>query len=212
MGKWRVRRVVCERCGQEVSEARLPMHRRSLFHRRYRQIKRLLEANRLSFTEIAASIGVTREWVRQVAGRMGYTGTALRRERTLRGLLKAANLERLLEQMRAPGLNVSPLVITGKGGVGRVLKKHLLINGWVCAVRKALTPKPRMLGLKYEGLRPVDFVLFRAPQYWLVIPREEVPRGTMLLAPHLAPLYPGIRRSRRDWKQYVNAWHLLKKA
>lgn len=212
MGAWNVRRIVCKRCGVRVAESLMWKHRRSLLHRRYHEIKRHFERNVLSLARLAARYGVTREWVSQAAERLGYPGRSRQKARTLRKLQSSPKLQKLLEELRAQGVNASPIVSKKAGGNITVPKRRVLVNGRVCTVVKAIVRNERLLTLHYQATYPVDFVLVRMPEYWLVFPADEAPRDTMIVAPHLPRLAAGAGGCRHDWKKYINAWHLLEKA
>lgn len=212
MGKWKVRRTVCKRCGMTVAESLLWIHRRSLLHRRYHEIKRLIEGNVVTLAEIAARYGVSKEWVSQVSERMGIPGRDRQKQRTMRKLQTSPRLVRLLEDLRAQGLNVSPLVIFRRGGNVWVPRRRVLVNGRMCAVIKATVRNERLVRLHYQKTHPAEFVLVQMPDHWLVIPVEEAPHDTTILSPHLARLAPGSGGRKHDWNKYLDAWHLLKRA
>src|SRR5215467_10781803 len=62
----------CETCRFEVKKRGFKRHTLSVFHRKAKLIRAMLERNCITHAEIARRIGVTRERVRQLALLMGF--------------------------------------------------------------------------------------------------------------------------------------------
>src|SRR2546423_13223807 len=99
-----VKRVTCE-CGQVLLKgfAESKKHRRSVFHRQHRRIKKLLSSNCVSFTEIAARLGVNRERIRQIADTLEIKG------RPRRKICMLGRRTREIEQARARNATLQSL-------------------------------------------------------------------------------------------------------
>ena len=209
--EWKpVPRVTCE-CGKFLSlgHSKSIRHRSSVFHKNHRRIKRLLDSPCVSFSEVARRLPVTPERVRQIA------------DRELKGLKghprqQACSLEHRTTE-------ISPLVkmvldkcaerkipSEPKMGFSRFWSTAVLINGKEVRISSA-TPNARGYVALHRTNADFLIVFIVNEKDWLIIPRAAMPTGSTTISLNPPMSTRGISPSRRhDWRQYINAWHLLK--
>jgi len=206
----------CE-CGVTIIRPYHASHQRSVMHRHWRRLHALLSEECISYEEIGQRLGITRERVRQyhqaIAGTPGLGGqrrtvcTLRSRDQRWREIPDIATLLTTCPLPVVPILTSTPL--------GYALNT-VTIMGQRCIIRHvSLTgPEGRYMAIHRSQPQNVgaDFVLYLLPndRGWLVIPRDRCPtRGTQV---SLQPLTGGrgfTKHARHDWREYLNAWHLL---
>jgi hypothetical protein len=210
--------VQCE-CGQTVNKGWLLSHHRAgVYHRHYKLIQSMLKDDSHSFTEIGNRVGVSREYIRQIAEKLG---AAKGRERqalhTTNRIWKKWAEREDVRFLRAKGLEVRPVMSSCK--YHRPLQKFLRVNGHLVKFgqskhhRRARDRKYIVIPNRY-GTVKVDFYLLKNADIWMVIPRAKYPMLGTSFSVNPDPRYGTYTRlgrpARHDYLDYVEAWHLLK--
>src|SRR5438445_12572050 len=98
----------CQTCRLQFDKRGFWRHALSVFHRKAKLIRAMLERNCITHAEIARRIGLTRERVRQLALQMGFAEGRSRHAICRMERRKRAMSESLLEAARR-GVPVEPL-------------------------------------------------------------------------------------------------------
>jgi hypothetical protein len=212
----------CE-CGQFVSQVAKAAHLRSKIHTEATRIRALLDKKCISHSEIAKRVGLTRERVRQIAHKWGYeTGRVRGQICALEQSKKSTDsfdlMAILQEECKKHQLlfDYKPRQWkTAPQRANRLEKRECLINGKQCRLRTSnITTLNGNEYITLQAIRnnkPQDFILYynREVKIWLVLPFEKRPlKMTMFAKEESNYGIAGVR----NWRQYINAWHLLKEA
>jgi hypothetical protein len=205
--------MLCE-CSLPVSDRRgAYQHRRSAYHRHHRRIKDLLSKNWISYAEIGATLGITRERVRQIAEKAGIPSGRQRKEQcTLDGRTSAWREHKghreVIAKCEELGYTVTPSTR------GTSLEWHLeanivVINGR--RVRILYINKTRSRYLRFR--RPVteaDFYLGVSPIGFFIFPLNVCRTFPARTAFSPDPSKSHVRSDRHGYLDYLEAWKLLK--
>lgn len=193
----------CQTCQLKFKERFLKRHARSIFHRKAKLIRAMLERDCISYAEIARRIGLTRERVRQMAVMMGFaTGRSRqgicrmeRRKKAMVGFFLAA---------QEHGFPVEPL--NRKGGY---------INGKLCIQRQASWHKMGKGKLRYTFLNlngpraRFDICAWKLPDgRFLILPRNLVNFVQTSFNPEETKK-PGANSAAHYYRDYIERWSLL---
>lgn len=207
----------CPRCGKLVPS--FTWHEAT--HATEDRYRPLLNNPEFSFAEIARQTGVTRERVRQIAFRLGYTGRMRAKKRNfesyLEFLVQRAEMKSLRQRLPNSKIEV------------RYHRRYkywfrlptVWIDGRMCWIRK-LTVKDSGQGRRVYAIsrprvavpRELEFVLYyhNESDMWLVVPVSKLPKGvtTMFTNRSVKAGEPGFQYAcRHDWRSYLEAWDLL---
>jgi hypothetical protein len=193
----------CQTCRFEVDNRRFKLHARSVFHRKAKLIRAMLERNCITHAEIARRIGLTRERVRQLALQMGFLdGTS--RHAICRMERRKKEMAEFFVQAQERGFQVEPL-----------RRRSAYINGQLCVQRNACWHDLRMGKYKYTYLcirRPAgtfDICAWKLPDgRFLILPEKLVGfRQTIFNAVESERF--GTYSSSHYYRQYIERWSLL---
>lgn len=159
----------CETCRFELSERAFRRHTLSVFHKKARLIRAMLERNCIKHAEIARRTGLSRERVRQVALQMGYADGRSRRT-ICRMERPQKEMPEFFAEAQKRGFAVE-LVGTRRG----------YIDGKLCLQRQACRHEIEISGHKYSYLsiyRPrseFDICAWKLPDgRFLILPKKLV--------------------------------------
>lgn len=193
----------CQTCQLQFKERAFKRHARSVFHRKGKLIRAMLERDCITHAEIARRIGLTRERVRQVALKMGFA-TGRSRHAVCQLARRRKEMAELFLAAQQRGLPVEPL--------GR---KSGYINGKLCIQRQACWHDVGNGKQKYTALN------IHAPKTRFDICAWELPDGRFLLLPKkLVNFVPtsfnpeetektGTNSSSHYYRDYIERWSVL---
>jgi hypothetical protein len=206
--------MVCE-CGLAISDRR-GGHRRSVYHLQHRRIKALLSKNWISYSEIGAGLGITRERVRQIAEKIGSPSGHQRQEQYMAERRASAWRERkghreVIAKCEELGYTVTPSKrVTGSNWY---LEANIaVINGKrvrILFIRHAYSHylklrRPATHADFYVAISPIGFFIFPS-KVWGTFP------AVTTFSPDPCANGRGATHSRRhDYLNYLEAWELLK--
>ncbi len=210
---------MCE-CGQILLKgfAESRTHRTGVFHLQHRRIKKLLASSCISFAEIGARLGVERERIRQIAKALEIRGhprqkvcTLGRRTREIEqarsGDARLRSLHRVAKRQR---ITLELLPVEGKT---RFESLHLVyLNGHLCRLARASLRRGKRIDVRpLKITREVEFAIYwqESAHLWLIVPRKNLPTGKTTFA--IEPMWVYEDGRRHNWRDYINAWGLLKK-
>lgn len=205
-------------CGQVIAN-RASRHFSSTFHLQHERIRALLAKDCISLAEIARRVGVSRQRVHQLAKNIFGVQGRIRRKACR--LTKKAETgpgkhwtiaNEAAQQAREAGLGAELIRVANRSRPWAVS-----IRGVTCLVRTAshLLSNGVERGYSIRGITlmqaSADFALIRIDaETWMVLPCEKLPRRQTAFAWPLRHPEMGAKSCRHDWRQYINAWHLLK--
>jgi hypothetical protein len=193
----------CQTCRFAVDGRRFKRHTGSVFHRKAKLIRAMLDRNCITHAEIARRIGVTRERVRQLALQMGFADgrsrhAICRMERRMREMP-----EFFLEAQKR-GFPVEPL-----------RARSACINGKICLQRQACWHDIGKGKFKYTYLsihRPTtqfDICAWKLPDgRFLILPKELVDFTQTTCNPQESERH-GTYSSSHYYRDYIEKWSLL---
>lgn len=195
----------CQTCQLQFKERYLGRHTRSIFHRKAKLIRAMLQRDCITHAEIARRIGLTRERVRQMALMMGFADGRSRHA--------ICQMERRRKEMaeffvaaEQHGFPVEPL--------GR---KSAYINGKLCIQRQACWHDMRV------GKRTYTFLNIHRPKARFDICAWKLPDGRFLILPKKLVSFvqtsfnpeetekPGATSASHYYRDYLERWSLLGK-
>lgn len=210
-------------CGAVLKRRGLKMHTLGIRHRQGRRIKALLSKTCISHREISRRCDVSFERVRQVAIKMGFdSGLARKQSCTVHRIDKAKkSLERtgLLKDVRAiatrNGLAFETIATHKHSVQSPIFRRTVLIANQICALRTTSLSTGRNAGnvlVRPQTVAPnVDFVCLYIPGgHWMVIPVSLLPDRVTMFRMNLK--IKAGSSNRHDWRDYIEAWHLLTSA
>lgn len=205
-------------CGLTIIQRR-GRHFRSPFHTQARRVKALLAKDCIPISQIASRLGVTTQRLQQITDKLGIKGWARRKNCTLKRRNQRAEglhprVEAALRKMRTFGIEATVQATSLRPSA----TLDVVANGKVCLVRSAFMPKCRPGHVVLATTcprRPCDFLLFwvRPADMWVVVPSDRYAGKTMfkLELTKQGKAGGGMGHDKRhDWRDYVEAWHLLK--
>ncbi len=193
----------CQTCRFELDKRGFSRHTLSVFHRKAKLIRAMLERNCITHAEIARRIGVTRERVRQLALQMGFADGRSRHAICRIERSRKEMAEFFLEAQKR-GFEVEPL--------GR---KSAYINGKICVQRQACWHDIGKGKYKYTYLsiyRPTgrfDICAWKLPNgHFLILPKKLVGFTQTTFNPKESES-PGTANSSHYYREYIERWNLL---
>ena len=195
----------CELCRFELKERAFKRHTLSVFHRKAKLIRAMLERNCITHSEIGRRIGLSRERVRQMALQMGFAD-GKSRHAICRIERRRKAMSEFFVKAEERGFAVEPL--------GR---KSAYINGMICVQRQACLREVAMPGRKYTYVnihRPsaqFDICAWKLTDgRFLILPKELVGfRQTMFSLEESN--HPGTTNTSHFYREYIERWSLLEK-
>jgi hypothetical protein len=195
----------CQTCRFETSKRGFKRHTLSVFHRKAKLIRAMLERNCITHAEIARRIGLTRERVRQVALQMGFAAGRSRQAICRMERPKKVMGEFFLEAQER-GFQVEPLGT-------RTWSAY--INGKLCLQRRACWHDIGKGKYKYTYLsvyRPAarfDICAWKLPDgRFLILPKKLVGFRQTTFNPEESDR-PGTASSSHYYRDYIERWSLL---
>ncbi len=176
---------------------------------RRKKIAAMLEVD-MSYTEIAAEFGISKQRIGQLSNKLGLSGRtkATFNRSTIKWNRKINELPSIASLASASGLKIDALTWEG-----RLKKKLIAMNGRSCFIGH-LSVRPS-LGMSIVGIYPpktiCEFALLKCPldDSWFVFPRRSLPRKPSCFSIDPSWEMP-VDGFRHDWLEFRNAWHLLK--
>ncbi len=204
----------CPQCGLVVLNHRKPSHAESVYHRHAPRVRMMLEDASLNFAEIGRLLGVTREYVRQIAVRIGAPPLRKRKSwsperRQAQALERNTLLQEVLKEAESHGLAARLVPVKTGSGIYRI--RMIRIGPYRCVIRRLVAGYRDLFILNCPARPDADYLLAKSPYGWMVIPVRELPQGGstgFILGRQRRT--PGTRRHRHDWPSYLNAWDLLR--
>lgn len=191
----------------------------SNLEQRQKRIEALLAANCLTYEEIGRRVGVSKQRIGQIAKMLDVIGRDRRRGCALfRHSQKAEQQKRdgLLAVLlrHVPDTYAFETVPTKKPLTRYAIRQRVvLINDYFCALMIATLrpeqPTPSVQIHSPRGInRNADFLLYYNADHdlWLIVPHAEVARASTMFS-----LNPNWKGHGKDWRPFINAWHLLEK-
>jgi hypothetical protein len=193
----------CQTCRFKIHKRGFKRHTGSVFHRKAKLIRAMLERNCITHAEIARRIGVTRERVRQLALQMGFADGRSRHAICRMERRKKEMAEFFVEAQKR-GFPVEPL--------GR---KSAYINGKICIQRQACWHTIGRGKYKYTYLsihRPssrFDICAWKLPDgRFLILPKKLVGFTQTTFNPEESERL-GTYSSSHYYREYIERWSLL---
>ena len=184
-------------------------HRGSFFHRRARMVIKMLD-KLYSLNRIGQELGISRQRVHQIVSQLPIKSG--RERQKLR--VHEARLERIPEVMafirlaKSHGLKAQPV----KAGYGQEFSRRLvMVNGYKVRLMRAPRRREGAFGvIKPKTFGDADFAaIFLPNKKWLIVPKDKMPQAPTSFVPEVRfPKTSGDQR--HDWRDYVEAWSLLK--
>ena len=205
-------KVVCS-CGMLLYEGyrRGARHQNGIIHAHGARIKALLDHECLTFADIGARLGITREWVRQIAVALGYpAGHDRTKSCHIRTRGKAILTSGFIGELR----RACPLpieLVRASSSASIFYKRFVHVSRVLCQISSlSLNPNGYYCISRVKSADGVQFVLGRMPDAagWMVIPREYW-RTTQFKLGDTGNY--GTRKSFHGWNDFLNAWHLIAK-
>lgn len=195
----------CQTCQLQFKKDFSKRHTRSVFHRKAKLIRAMLERDCIPYAEIARRIGLTRERVRQMAVMMGFAAGRLRQDICRTKRRKKAMVGFFLAAQQH-GFPVEP-----------INRKSAYINGKLCVQRQASWHKMGK-GRKYAFLnlnRPktqFDICGWKLPDgRFLILPKDLVNFVQTSFNPEETKK-PGANSAAHYYRDYIEKWSLLGRA
>jgi hypothetical protein len=193
----------CPTCRFKVHKRGFWRHTLSVFHRKAKLIRAMLERDCITHAEIARRIGVTRERVRQLALQMGFA-TGRSRHAICRMERRQKEMAEFFVEAQKRGFQVEPL-----------RAKSAYINGKLCVQRQACWHDIGKGKYKYTYLsiyRPAtrfDICAWKLPDgRFLILPKKLVGFKQTTFNPEESER-PGTDSTSHYYREYIERWSLL---
>jgi hypothetical protein len=212
------------------------MFNKRLFDRRYGRgafddrLRLMLDDPRFAYQHIANKFGVTRQYVAQLAARLGIDGMRRRGQRErLRMLHREPRVIRaeyppairsVIDQIRRSGIPVRPYIFPpNQANVAWKSQKMVVVSGVLCTIqlRKGSTKSPN--GRGYARFDVNDTTKRGKVALWAmrsgrtmkvyVVPLSHLRKVSSVYLPAEGKYVSGGRKPIKDWTCYEGAWHLL---
>ncbi len=206
----RKQRYSCPQCGLLVFNHLSPSHAKGVYHRYSKKVRTLLATDCPNFAEVARRLGVTRQYVAQIAAQIGIPKgrkTWTPEQRKAQVLERNPLLAELVQEAEKHGLR--PELVRAKRNVGPYLMREIQIGKSRCGIKKMSHTYRDLYFLGRPSQRHWDFVLSKLPCGWMVIPRKKFPKRSTGFIVGREKRSSGARSHRHDWPDYLNAWDLL---
>jgi hypothetical protein len=210
------RMMTCE-CGLSVAERHRRRHRKSVYHRQHRRIRALLSDHSITFAEIAARFGITRERVRQMARQLGIaSGRERRGQHTLDQRMSAWEKQNGYRELIAKGKELGYAVtpIRRNTSWGWQFEQGVVaINGWRAQI-VYIWPWGRYLAMT-RSVHRADFFVGISPIGFFVFPSKifrTFPKRTAFSPTPCPTTQKGATGFfRHDYLNYLEAWESLRR-
>lgn len=193
----------CETCCFHMNERAFVRHTRSVFHRKAKLIRAMLERNCITHAEIAKRIGLSRERVRQLARLMGFAD-GRSRHAVCRMERRRREMAEFFVEAQRRGFAVEPIG-----------KTCAYINGKLCLQRQATWREAGKGKYRYAYLnmvRPVskfDICAWKLPDSrFLILPNQLAGFKQTLFKPDES-WHPGTYSSSHHYREYIEKWSVL---
>ena len=196
-------RRYCQTCRLELDKRGFKRHTLSVFHRKAKLIRAMLERNCITHAEIARRIGVTRERVRQLGLQMGFAA-GRSRHAICRMERRRKEMAEFFVEAQKRGFAVEPLGT-----------RSAYINGKICVQRQACWHDIGKSGHKYTYVsihRPggqFDICAWKLPDgRFLILPKKLAGFRQTTFNPEESER-PGTANSSHYYRQHIERWSLL---
>jgi hypothetical protein len=196
-------RRYCQTCRLELDKRGFHWHTLSVFHRKGKLIRAMLERDCITHAEIARRIGLTRERVRQLALQMGFAA-GRSRHAVCRMERRKKEMPEFFVQAQKRGFAVELLG-----------PRNAYINGKLCIQRKACWHDVGRGEYKYTYLsirQPsgrFDICAWKLPDgRFLILPRKLTGFRQTTFNPEESE-HLGTASSSHYYRQYIERWSLL---
>ena len=193
----------CQTCRVQLDNRGFKRHTVSVFHRKAKLIRAMLERDCITHAEIARRIGLTRERVRQLARQMGFAD-GRSRHAICRMERRKKEMGEFFVQAQKRGFQVEPLA-----------KRVAYINGKLCVERKACWHDIGKTGDKRVYLSIVrpkvkfDICAWKIPDgRVLILPEKLVGFRQTTFNPNESG-HRGTASSSHHYRQHIDKWSLL---
>jgi hypothetical protein len=193
----------CQTCRFKVHKRGFKRHTLSVFHRKAKLIRAMLERNCITHAEIARRIGVTRERVRQLALQTGFAD-GRSRHAICRMERRRKEMAEFFVEAQKRGFEVEPLGA-----------RSAYINGKTCVQRQACWHDIGKGKYKYTYLsihRPTgrfDICAWKLPDgRFLILPKELVDFTQTTFNPKESERQ-GTHSSSHYYRDYIERWSLF---
>ncbi len=208
----RKQRYSCPQCGLLVLNHLSPSHAKGVYHRYPKKVRTLLATDCPNFAEVARRLGVTRQYVSQIAAQIGIPKgrkTWTPEQRKAQALERNPLLAELVQEAEKHGLRPELVRAKRKRKGGPYLRREIQIGKSRCGIKKLFHTYRDLYYLSRPSQRHWDFVLGKLPSGWMVIPRKKFPKRSTGFIVGREKRTSGARSHRHDWPHYLNAWDLL---
>lgn len=182
------------------------------------QIAELLRSRQCTLQKVADQVGLSRERVREIALNLGVK---VRRGHQRQRFEDEIDREfrrvfgDLIRKCASLGLTVRPVSFRHhKVRKSRIYQHFVTVSGRKCfvvrLVRNKTTGAMRLRGLS-PNAQGAEFVLARHHNFWMVIPRDRMPRTATPFSVRVRSAKSMAPSQRHDWRLYIGAWGLLRK-
>jgi hypothetical protein len=193
----------CQTCRFELDKRGFSRHTLSVFHRKAKLIRAMLERDCITHAEIGRRIGVTRERVRQLALLMGFAD-GRSRHAICRTERRRKEMAEFFVEAQKRGFAVEPLGT-----------RSAYIDGKLCVQRKACwhaigksEHKHTYVSIRQPGGR-FDICAWKLPDgRFLILPKKLAGFGQTTFKPEESE-YPGTASSSHHYRQHIEGWSLL---
>jgi hypothetical protein len=193
----------CQTCRLELDTRGFKRHTLSVFHRKARLIRAMLERNCITHAEIARRIGVTRERVRQLALQLGFADG-----RSRHAICRMERLRKEMGEFFSEALKRGfPVELLGT--------RSAYINGKLCVQRKACwhdTGKSKHRHTYVSIFRPrtrFDICAWKLPDgRFLILPKKLAGFRQTTFNPEESG-HLGTASSSHHYRQHIEKWSLL---
>ena len=193
----------CQTCRLQFDKRGFSRHTLSVFHRKAKLIRAMLERNCITHADIARRIGVTRERVRQLALQMGFAD-GRSRHAICRMERRRKEMAEFFVQAQKRGFAVELL--------GR---RSAYINGKLCVQRNACwhdvgssEHKYTFLSIRQPSVK-FDICAWKLPDgHFLILPKKLVGFKQTTFNPEESESL-GTASSSHYYREYIERWSLL---
>ena len=193
----------CQTCRVELSNRGFKRHAVSVFHRKAKLIRAMLERDCITHAEIARRIGLTRERVRQLALQMGFADGRARH-----AVCRMARLQKQLAEFfvkaQERGYPVEPL-----GARSAYINGMLCVQRLACWHESGKGKNKRPYICVYRPAASFDICAWKFPDgRFLILPKKLVGFKQTSFNPEESES-PGTVSSAHHYREYIERWSLL---
>ncbi len=202
----------CESC-RPVLRRNSMIHRKSVLHKHSRRLRALLAKDCMTYSEIGARLGITRERVRQLAGEMGLPPIGRMRQTSCTTNKRMAAFLRLpfVQELARRHLHASPVETHGNLRFSTV---QFSVNGKrVSLSRGCLHGRAKKYLHIKRPQRDSDIYVWTLPNNdFLILPKQKATfKVTMFSRRQTLPGKNGYTKNRAHYyPRYMNAWQIFR--